>query len=474
MARRTRARAPSAASAAEWLRERALQQAQLGEELRGGGVVAAGLVRGSGRHALAGVEQLGLDAGQLEPVRLLGVQLQDAAVQAREVLEVDVDRVQQLLVRPGERGGVGQDGDQLVDQADADPDGVLVLDLQDFAGDGRGDVGVAVPVAADPGAEADGGLLRGEGDAVFAEQFGEVGEHLRHGVGQDAGEVVDRVAGLVHRGGPDLAEFVRLPHLVDDLGELAVLAAAGGGALRGGLGQDVGELADLVQHGAARGLGGVRGEDGADVELVHHFLQHGRAGLAGDVGDGLGQPAVLLLPGAQAADPVDLLGGVGQVEVERKGADQVGRLLEGQGAEQFADLGDDVVRAPRPGGIRAAAGGFLGFLGQQAHLLHQVQELGPVLAHQGFAQQGGDPADVGAQFGGEIGSGIHCSVSHGNYLSRVRTWLVHCAGYCEPGYFLPKDATRSGAAGGESVSDSVSFAAPAACFRPASGLAGHS
>ncbi len=154
--------------------QRPLQQAELGEELRGGGVVAARLVRGSGRDPPAGVDQLGLDAGELEPVGLLRVQLEDAAVQAGQVLQVDVDRVQQLLVRPGERGGVGQDGDEPVDQGDADPDGVLVLDLEDLAGDGGGDVGVAVAVPADPGAEADRGLLRRQRDAVLAEQLGEV------------------------------------------------------------------------------------------------------------------------------------------------------------------------------------------------------------------------------------------------------------------------------------------------------------
>ena len=194
------------------------------------------------------------------------------------------------------------------------------------------------------------------------------------------------------------------------------------------------------------------GENGADVEFVDHLLQHGRAGLAGDLLDGLGQPAVLFLAGPQPADPVDLLGGVGQVEVEREGADQVGGLVKGQGAEQFADLGNDVVRAPRAGGIRAAAGGFLGFLGQQADLLHEVKELGAVLADQGFAQQRGDAAYIGPEFGRKIGAGevcacemgawIHCSVSHGNYLSRVRTWLVHCAGYCEPGYLFLWDITR--------------------------------
>ncbi len=138
--------------------------------------------------------------------------------------------------------------------------------------------------------------------------------------------------------------------------------------------------------------------------------------------------------GPQAADPVDLFGGVGQVEVEGEGTHQVGGLLDRQGAQQFADLGDDVVRAPRAGGVGAAAGGFLGFLGEEADLLHEVEEFGTVLADQGFAQQGGDAADVCPQFGGKIGFGIRCSVSHGNYLSRVRTWLVHCAGYCEPRY----------------------------------------
>ena len=64
----------------------------------------------------------------------------------------------------------------------------------------------------------------------------------------------------------------------------------------------------------------------------------------------------------------------------------------------------------------------------------KVKEFGAMLADQGFAQQGGDAAHVRAEFGGEICLGIHCSVSHGNYLSSVRLWLVHCAGYCEPGY----------------------------------------
>jgi hypothetical protein len=123
--------------------------------------------------------------------------------------------------------------------------------------------------------------------------------------------------------------------------------------------------------------------------------------------------------GPQAPHPVDLLGGVGEVEVEREGTHQVRGLLDGQGAEEFADLGDDVVRAPRAGGIGAAPGGFLGFLGEQADLLHEVKEFWPVLADQGFAQEGGNAADVCPEFGGKICFWMCGSVSHGSYLSRV-------------------------------------------------------
>ena len=132
---------------------------------------------------------------------------------------------------------------------------------------------------------------------------------------------------------------------------------------------------------------------------------------------------------------MDLLGGVGQVEVEREGAHQVRGLLDRQGAQQFADLGDDVVRAPRAGGVGAAAGGFLGFLGQQADLLHEVKEFGPVLADQGFAQEGGDPADVcpAVRRQDRIRDVLQCEPWK-HIFRGFRTWLVHCAGYCEPRY----------------------------------------
>jgi hypothetical protein len=146
----------------------------------------------------------------------------------------------------------------------------------------------------------------------------------------------------------------------------------------------------------------VGSENGPDIKPVDYFLEDGGPCLGGNLVDGFGQPAILLRAGPQAPHPVDLLSGVGEVEVEREGTHQVRGLLDGQGAEEFADLGDDVVRAPRAGGIGTAAGGFLGFLGEEADLLHEVKELWPVLADQGFTQEGGNAADVCPQFGGKI------------------------------------------------------------------------
>ena len=130
------------------------------------------------------------------------------------------------------------------------------------------------------------------------------------------------------------------------------------------------------------------GEDRADIEFVDYVLQDLRTCLTRDFGNGLGQPAVLLLPGPQPPHPVDLFGSVAEVEVESESADQVGCLLQRLGGEQFADLGYDVVRAPRSGGIGAATRRFLGLLGQQADLLHQLQQFGTVLPDQRLAQQG--------------------------------------------------------------------------------------
>ena len=119
----------------------------------------------------------------------------------------------------------------------------------------------------------------------------------------------------------------------------------------------------------------MRGENRTDVQPVDHFLQDPGARLLRDVRYGLGQPAVFFGAGPKPAHPVHLFRRVGEVDVEGKGTDKVGGLLDWQGAKEFADLGDDVVRAPRAGSISTATRRFLGLLGQQAYLLHQLQQV---------------------------------------------------------------------------------------------------
>ncbi|BCW69572.1 hypothetical protein NicSoilB8_06160 [Arthrobacter sp. NicSoilB8] len=76
-----------------------------------------------------------------------------------------------------------------------------------------------------------------------------------------------------------------------------------------------------------------------------------------------------------------------------------------------------------------------------------------MLADEGFAEERGDAADISPEFGGKIGVGMHCSVSHGNYLSRVRrgsyTALDTVSRITSSHGMLP-----AGAPGRNSVSDS--------------------
>ena len=65
-----------------------------------------------------------------------------------------------------------------------------------------------------------------------------------------------------------------------------------------------------------------------------------------------------------------------------------------------------------------------------------------MLADEGFAEERGHPADVGPEFGGEIGAGMHCSVSHGNNLSRGLGSYTALDTVSRVTFF-PKDATRS-------------------------------
>ena len=109
-------RAARRRSARRRARAASAEQRQLGQQLRGAAVVAAGLVRQPLVDAAAGVGDLGLDAGQLEPVRLGGVEGDQRGVDVEDG-EVGLDRRGELGRRGDDRGRRRQLGDQRVERA---------------------------------------------------------------------------------------------------------------------------------------------------------------------------------------------------------------------------------------------------------------------------------------------------------------------------------------------------------------------
>lgn len=270
--------------------------------------------------------------------------------------------------------GVGQRAAQFVDVLQGVGDAVLVLEEQDVPGDLRGDVGVAVAVAADPGTEGERAGAGGQLGAGPLQLGGEVFEDVADGAAAQLVEVVDGVAGLVGGLRAGDAQLVGLPDEVDVLGEAEVGAAALGVRAV----QQLGDLAELGEDGAPGGLGGVRGEDGAHSEVAGGRLQVLGVGVLEHVG-GAGEDAALGgTLGAQLTPAVHLLGDVGEVEVRGEGTHQLGG-------------GGQVGVAQEPGG------GFAVGAGQGADLLDEVEELPAFLADKGFAEEVAETADVGAQ-----------------------------------------------------------------------------
>jgi hypothetical protein len=193
---------------------------------------------------------------------------------------------------------------------------------------------------------------------------------LGHGIGEDAAQVVDGVAGFVDDLRTVDAQRVGLPQQVDRPLEAA-------GAARGvGLGEQGRHGAQLVERRTPRHLGGVGGED-----RPHRDLRH-RRGDVGGLGPGLAdpahrpsqRPAVLAPLLVQRAATVLLLGHVGEVEVRRERPCQRhrGRQVELGQVERVV-------------------------LGGGAHALDQVEQLPAVGARERLPQHGGDEPDVAAQ-----------------------------------------------------------------------------
>ncbi len=365
-----------------------LHQGEVAQQSGGAEVVAVLLVRVALGEPTLGVDQFLPDRGDLEPVRLLGVEPLVARADLGQPGQVVLQRAEQFGGGAGVPDGVGEQAAQFVDQRQGVVDAVLVLEDQDVPGDLRGDVGVAVAVTADPGAE---GQRRGsvrEFDADLVQLRGQVLQDVADRAGVQLVQVVEGVAGLVGGFGADHPQLVGLPHEVDGLGEPRVAATAVRLGDRGL--QQFGDPAQLGEDRAAGGLGGVGGEDRADVQVLDRPGQGLRRlprRLLHDAGEGRPGP---FPDGAQFAAPVHLFGDVGQVEVGGEGADQFGRGGRFDAAQQFG------------GGLAVGAA-------EQADPLDQAEQFGALLADQGLVEEVREVPEVRPQ-GGVVGTGVHdCS-----------------------------------------------------------------
>ncbi len=221
---------------------------------------------------------------------------------------------------------------------------VVGLDLHRLAGDRRGDVRVAVAVAADPGAEPDErrhhrlldpGRLAGQ---RVVEPPVDVADDIEQGLLEDG----HRRADLVQRGRPAGPQLRRTPEDVDLLDQAALvlgqLAVTGPGVAA--LLQERRDAPDRRQCRAAPGLGRVRGQHRAELQPVEQRAGLLLAALCGDLLDRLGQlrhrrgvAGAVALP--QYAGAVQLLAQVRQVEVAGEGAGDVLGPLVRPGGDQL-------------------------------------------------------------------------------------------------------------------------------------------
>ncbi len=243
--------------------------------------------------------------------------------------------------------GEGQQVVHLIAVIQMQAHGFAAQKTQSFAGHGRGDEGVAVAVAADPGAETHkrrnfkrmAGIGAVQAAAHLAVQTGD-------GLPQRA--AYKHVAlGLVEHGGALLLQGFSLPQTGQLGAQLAGehLALARQQITAVGFGQGFAQAAQGVAHGAALGFGRVGGEHQFQLQLAQmglHFFG-GQAALFERFQRRAQRLAARGRPGqalalAQNADAVAVLGHVGQVEKAGHGPDQATEVRGGD-ARDFGAQG---------------------------------------------------------------------------------------------------------------------------------------
>jgi hypothetical protein len=266
-----------------------------------------------------------------------------------------------------------------------------------------GDVGVAVVVAADPGAGPDDGRVGDAGAVEFPQPAGDPAVEQRDLLQQADAVVAQADIDLVLDAGPDGADQRGLPedrHPAADVGvHGGEPGVAAGGAARAqqvaASAQQCGDVGLDVEDGAPAGLGGVGGEDRGDVGVRHHpgdpvrgdptVGQHLPGGVQGGVGR--------RIPGVRpvVADPllVEVLGEVGeQPEVaERPDHRQGGRRREV--TQPVGETGDVALALPDGEG-------------RPAGRLDEVEDRGALLFADDVTEDGAEVADVLPDAGDDV------------------------------------------------------------------------
>ena len=154
----------------------------------------------------------------------------------------------------------------------------------------RRHVGVAVAVAADPGAEAQQRRHRHVGVRVrLADRRLEVAVDLGHDLGERRAEVDEPGADLVEHGRRHRAQLVGAPHLLhrgrDLAADLLLLAVPGTALVE--LAQQREDAPELADGRVAPGLGRMRGEDEPHLGGGERLVQLlGARAVGGELGDG--------------------------------------------------------------------------------------------------------------------------------------------------------------------------------------------
>lgn len=211
------------------------------------------------------------DVGELEPVGLLGVEPAEALVHLREAVAVRVESGDEFVGGSRDPTGStqllreGVDGSRDASQRD------VGLHAEHLAGDLGCDVGVAVAVTTDPGAEPDGGDLRTEVHVEMAKLVVKPVEQSGDDLFVELLEVVQHSPRLVDGRGTFTTDLVRLPQQFHHLGEPAVhpqpVGLAGAGIVA--LCEHLGDLHQLGEDRTTGRLGGVCREDRADALLAN-------------------------------------------------------------------------------------------------------------------------------------------------------------------------------------------------------------